>query len=362
MSPPKIFITGGTGAQGLPIIRTLVHDGAYTARVLTRDLTSPRALSLLALGNVSLVPGTFASEIDLRSGFRGCDYAFVNIDGFNAGEKTEIFWAMRAYELALEEGVKFFVYGNLDYGYKKGAYDPRFRCGHYDGKGRVGEWILQQNRENGPRMGAALFTTGPYIEMVIAAKTPMSPAVEEGVVTWRVPLGKGAVPHVALEDCGVYVRWLFENQGEASGLDLEVAVEHVGYHELARAFSKVTGKKARYVDTDLETYWQTGSMAGMASTPAGYNAAVEDPATLTIRQNFTGFWNLFKNSGGNSGVLKRDYGLLDRIHPKRIRSVEEWLRKEDERGRELGLGGLYERAVNLRPVLKIGEDLRQGMI
>jgi hypothetical protein len=34
--------------------------------------------------------------------------------------------------------------------------------------------------------------------------------VEDGVVTWRVPLSEGAVPHVALEDCGYYVRWLFE--------------------------------------------------------------------------------------------------------------------------------------------------------
>ena len=36
------------------------------------------------------------------------------------------------------------------------------------GKGRVGEWILQQNLGNGVAapMGAALFTTGPYIDMV----------------------------------------------------------------------------------------------------------------------------------------------------------------------------------------------------
>ena len=37
----------------------------------------------------------------------------------------------------------------------------------------MGEWILFQNtfKENRERMGAALFTTGPYIEMAISSGT-----------------------------------------------------------------------------------------------------------------------------------------------------------------------------------------------
>lgn len=167
MAPSKVFVIGGTGAQGIPVIRGLVQDGAYSVRALTRDPKSPRAAHLLSLGNVELVEGTFANEAHLRKGLDGCEFAFVNIDGFNAGEKTEMFWAMRAYELAVEVGIRFFVYGNLDYAYKKGGYNPMFRTGHYDGKGRVGEWILQQTKANGERMGAALFTTGPYFEVVL---------------------------------------------------------------------------------------------------------------------------------------------------------------------------------------------------
>jgi len=76
-------------------------------------------------------------------------------------------------------------------------------------------------------MGAVLFTTGPYIEMAISAQTPMTPSIKEGIVTWRVPLGEGAVVHVALENCGHYVRWLFDHPERASGLDLEVAIHLV---------------------------------------------------------------------------------------------------------------------------------------
>ena len=89
----------------------------------------------------------------LREGFRGCDGAFINIDGFNTGEKTETYWAIRSYEIAIEEGIKFFVYGNLDYVLKKSGYDSRFRTGHYDGKGRMAEWVLFQNKRTGTGWG-----------------------------------------------------------------------------------------------------------------------------------------------------------------------------------------------------------------
>jgi hypothetical protein len=357
----KIFVVGGTGAQGLPVIRALVADKKYSVRALSRDPASRRAKELLALGNVSILEGTFADEAKLREGFRGCDGAYINIDGFNTGEKTEIYWAIRAYEIAIEEGIKFFVYGNLDYALKKSGYDSRFRAGHYDGKGRIGEWVLFQNQTNKDRMGAAVFTTGPYMEMAISAMTPMTPSVEEGVVTWRVPLGSGAVPHVALEDCGYYARWLFDNPERASGMDLEVAIEDVDYHKLAAAFEKVTGHPARYVDTDLDAYWN-GPLKMAASLPAGYNADPDDKSTMSFRDNFTGFWNIWKHK-----IIKRDYALLDEIHPNRIKNVEQWLRREDQLGRELGKGSLWERLqpqnlYKAPPLLKLTEDKRQGKL
>ncbi|KIW88746.1 uncharacterized protein Z519_10793 [Cladophialophora bantiana CBS 173.52] len=359
-----IAVIGGTGAQGIPVVRGLVKDKRYKCRVMTRDVSSQRAKELIAMGNVELMEGTFASEEDLRKLFRGCDGAFVNIDGFNCGEKTEIYWAIRSYELALEEDIKFYVYGNLDYVYKKSGYDPKFRTGHYDGKGRVGEWILAQNQVNSHRMGVAVFTTGPYIEMSIANQTIFTPKVENGTVTWRCPVGDGAVVHVSLDDCEYYVRWLFDHPERSNGMDLEVAIDHIHYADLAKAFEKVTGHPARYIDTDLDTYWSTGNVAGAANTGAGYNSDPNDPAFMTFKQNFTGFFNMWKYSGHNEGVIRRDYKLLDEIHPTRIRSAEEFFRREDARGRKLGLGSLWDRVQekNLKPVLKIGEDRRRGRL
>ncbi|KAI0835509.1 NAD(P)-binding protein [Hypoxylon sp. FL0890] len=362
-SPRLIAIIGATGAQGVPIVRDLLQSGDYTVRALTRDPSSARFRELQSFGAIEPVIGTFASENDLRATFRGAWGAFVNIDGFNSGEKTEIFWTIRAYELAIEEGVKLFVLGNLDYIYKKSGYKPEFRAGHYDGKGRIGEWILQQNLDNQHRMKAALFTSGPYMEMTISHNTPMSVSVENGLAIWRLPLNDGAVPYVALDDCGYYVKWLFDHPERANGLDLEVAIDHIGPEELVRAFEKVTGHSARFINVSFEDYFGKAWPLD-PSRPAGYNADPKDPATMSILQNFSGFWTIWQNSGGNKGVVKRDYKFLDSIHPNRIKSAEEFFRRENEKGIKKGLGSLWERVQpeKIAHILKITEDNRAGRL
>lgn len=212
-------------------------------------------------------------------------------------------------------------------------------------------------------MKAALYTTGPYMEMSISKLTPMQPNVEDGVVTWRLPLNDGAITFISLEDGGYYVKWLFDHPDRANGLDLEVAIDHIGREELAQAFEKVTGHPARALNIDLDEYFAT-AWGWDPEIPTGYNSDPNDPATLTLRENFSGWWRMFQHSGGNTGVLKRDYKLLDEIHPNRIRSAEEFFRRENERGIREGLGTLWERVQpdRLAHILKLSEDGRAGKI
>jgi hypothetical protein len=143
-------------------------------------------------------------------------------------------------------------------------------------------------------------------------------------------------------------------------MDLEVAIEHVRYADLAAAFERVTGHPARYIDTDLDAYF-SGPLKAVADRPAGYNADPDDPSTMSFRDNFTGFWNQWKHD-----IITRDYALLDEIHPGRIRTAEQWLRREEQLERDASGGGLWDR---LQPeklqnytVLKLSEDQRRGKI
>ena len=202
----------------------------------------------------------------------------------------------------------------------------------------MGEWILFQNQDNSDRMGAAVFTSGPYIEMASSPLAAMTTIVEDGVVTWRVPLGQGAIPHVAHEDCGYPARWILDHPERSNGMNLEVAIAHMTYTDIAEAFQKVTGHPAQYIDTDLDPYWN-GPLKGLADLPAGYNADPNDKSTVRLpRQLHTGFWNVRKY-----GKVSRNYDVLDEIQPNRIRSAEHWFRREDQLGRELGKGTLWDR-------------------
>lgn len=179
------------------------------------------------------------------------------------------------------------------------------------------------------------------------------------MLTWRVPLGDGAVAHVALDDCAYYVRWLFDHPDVANGMNLEVAMEHVRYADLAAAFERVTGKPARFIDTDLNAYF--APLQAINDLPAGYNADPADKSTMTFRDNFTGFWNQWKYN-----VITRDYALLDEIHPGRIRSAEQWIRREEQRTKEAGTETLWERVqpdtLLNRKILKLSEDHRRGAL
>jgi len=46
----------------------------------------------------------------------------------------------------------------------------------------------------------------------------------------------------------------------------------------------------------------------------------------TYRQNFTAWWEIYRATGDNKGVVERDYAVLDEVLPGRVRGLEEWMR------------------------------------
>jgi hypothetical protein len=177
-------------------------------------------------------------------------------------------------------------------------------------------------------MAWTILSSGPYAEQLwehIPVKN------DEGVYVFARPLGPtGAMPLIPLEDLGKYAKWIFEHPERSAGLNLGVAMAHVTGAEMAAAFEAVTGNKAKYADVPLEkalAHFPKGKI-GANATP-GY----DDPTLKTAAEHFGPWWNIFRESGGNTGLWSRDYALLDDIMPNRIKSVEEWMRKENYDGK-----------------------------
>jgi hypothetical protein len=166
----------------------------------------------------------------------------------------------------------------------------------------------------------------------------LNPQLINGVYTFTLPLANGAMPLIHLDDLGLYALWIFTHPEDARGLNLEIATAHVTGEDMAAAFTAATGRPAAYQPDDIQTFLEKGfaSMPQGPDTLIGVNHAPGDKTLLTWRQNFTAWWEIYRASGGNKGIIQRDYDLLDRILPSRVRSLEEWMKK-------VGYTGEYKR-------------------
>lgn len=111
-SSPNLQIT-------LTLQTALAETRRYSVRVLTRDVDNARAKELATLPNVTLIQGKQDSQQDLHRAFKGVYGAWVNTDGFTLGQKSELLYGIRAYEIARHEGAQHYVWAGTDYALKK---------------------------------------------------------------------------------------------------------------------------------------------------------------------------------------------------------------------------------------------------
>jgi len=178
-------------------------------------------------------------------------------------------------------------------------------------------------------------TSGPYLEMLHESLAPrLSPDGQTHLFTY--PLSTGSLPFIHLDDFARYVEKILSDQTAYAGKELKVGTAHISGEDIARAFTNVTGKPARYVNVPIEAWLSAafGHHVHGADTPIGLQAypGLRGDAQgiflpLTWAQNFAGSWNVWAHSGGDAGIIKRDYGMLDDLLPDRVKGVEEWMGK-----------------------------------
>ncbi|TVY64171.1 NmrA-like family domain-containing protein [Lachnellula suecica] len=301
-------------------VTALSLSQTYSVRVLTRNTSSRHARNLTKLPNVTLIQGSQDNQKDLHRAFEGVYGAYVNTDGFTLGEKAELFYGIRAYEIARAERVTHYIWANTDYALKKAGWDEKYHWGHNDAKGRVGDLILSHGQGG---MRTSLLTTGPYMDMLfdgmfVPSKQP------DGSFVWANPAVDGKIPLIALDDVGAYALWILDHIEESAGMNLEIATEEVSFQDIARTFTAVTGLKAIHKHLPLEEYLPLAepypnAYANWAADPN----APRDESSMTWRENFSAWWRFWGEGWG----ADRKYGMLDRIHPTRIRSLAEWMEK-----------------------------------
>ena len=300
----------------LILIAALTSDSKYSVRVITRNASSAEALELASISGVSIFEGDCYDEPTLRKAFLGVDCAFVNTNGLAIGEKAETFWGIRMYEIAYEFGVKHFLYAGLEYASKLGGFKEKYRTGHLDGKAKVADYLSAQPTNT---MAWSVLTSCMYMESLSEFLLPQPDPNDPEIYVFAVPLGDAKCPLIYLKDYGDYVRWMFDNATKSTGLNLHVGTEDIAWKDLAAAFTAVTGKTAVYKELTMDEFFNQGIFPN-PEAKVGHSVSQDDPTLVTVRQSYSGFFNMWRD-----GLTKRDYKLLDEILPGRVKSVKEWM-------------------------------------
>lgn len=262
--------------------------------------------------------GAQDDENAVRKLFTGADAAFVNTNSWVLGSKGDTYLGIRIFELAVQCGVKHYIYSSLDNTGLETRFEDKTRAQHYDGKAHVQQWMSAVPQAP---MRWSILTTGPYIEQLFGFMSPSQ--AEDGVWEFRIPVGNGEIPYVHLGDLGTYVRWILEHPEESAGMNVQAAIEDITLDSLAKAFTAVTGKPARGVSPSIEDWFNEIGWTSVLDVKVGERHLREnDPSLVSVRESFSNWLRLYESS-----IIHRDYALLDRIHPQRVRSVDEWMRK-----------------------------------
>lgn len=284
--------------------------------------------------NVRLIAGSYTTEDGLRAAFASQHACYFNIDSFSIGEPQEYFWTFRAYEIAVQSQLRFFIYAGSSERFINYNFDERFRNSHNVVSGRLSSWLAAQPVE---RLPWTIITGGVYAEMLGSLLMPMK--TPNGLV-FAAPMSKDSIiPLVPLDFYGARVVWALKHPENSIGTYLSAGPFQVTYPDIVEAVQRATGITARFEPITIEQ-WMDGVAAYLNPDdmlPRG--ASRSDPTAFSFRKSFSAWWALWDaNTNANQHDDRRvvsDSVWAEEQIPNRPRSLEEWLRKVNYTGGQL---------------------------
>ena len=112
---PLVAVAGGTSKQGRSVVRTLLADGRFRVRALTRDPSSPQARELARLGaDVVVAPLEPGHDDEWLAALTGARNAFLVTPPTAPENSREYELGCRLADAALRAGVEHVVFSTLE--------------------------------------------------------------------------------------------------------------------------------------------------------------------------------------------------------------------------------------------------------
>ncbi|KAF2093722.1 NAD(P)-binding protein [Rhizodiscina lignyota] len=315
----RVVVLGGTGDQGRSVVKALAKSNEFRVSVLTRDPNSAKAQALVSeFPNVKLLEGSYTTEAGLRTAFADQDVTYFNIDTFTVGEGLEYFWTFRAYEIAIQSGLKWFIYPGSPHRFEDYGFAEKHRNSHNVVASRLSDWLATQPVEQLPW---TITYGGIYVEMLSRL---LRPHKEGDKVVFKAPMDNDSVvPLIPLDAYGEHIKWALRHPNESIGKRLSAGPYEVTYPQIADAFQKASGKKAEFASVSIDD-WMT-SISPFVDVEKNFprGAPDSDPTTFKFRKSFTGWWNMWRDN--RKDPLNEDTRWAEEDYPSRPNTLQDWM-------------------------------------
>jgi hypothetical protein len=249
---------------------------------------------------------------------------YFNIDSFSVGEPQEYFWTFRAYEIAVQSGLSWFIYAGARDKFSGYGFQEKYRNSHNIVSGRLSEWLASQPLQ---RLPWTIVHGGIYAEML---GSMMKPIRVNGTLTFCAPVDEDSVlPLLPLEMYGLRVAWALDHPQESFGQRLSAGPFQVTYPQIAAAFQSVIKETVRFESIDVKDWMEaiSGYINPDKTLPRGSN--VDDPTAFTFRKTFSAWWNIWRDNRLSS---VDDLGWADEVYPTRPKDLKDWMEKVEYKG------------------------------
>ncbi|KAF5003095.1 hypothetical protein FDECE_10330 [Fusarium decemcellulare] len=247
-----LTVFGATGTQGGSVIRAiLAHptlSQVFKIRGITRDASKPAAQRLINQG-IEVKEADLTSKESLTEALRGSHTVFlVTSPDFMAKQADqELQQGRNVADVSETEGVQHLIFSSLVH-VTKSTNGRLAHVKHFDYKAETEEYIRSKNIPSTFVLPGYFMTN--YIGLKLLQKG------EDGTYNLSYPTSSQAkFPLIdASSDMGKYVVAAINNRDSLLGKQILAAANYYTPTEIVSEFTKITGKEARFIPVDAETY------------------------------------------------------------------------------------------------------------
>jgi uncharacterized protein YbjT (DUF2867 family) len=252
-----IVVLGATGSQGGGLVRAIMEDrsGEFTARAVTRDITSAKAKELAQLG-AEVVAGDVDDPASIERAFQGAYGAYcVTFYWAHLSPEREFKEAAMMAEAARKAGLKHVIWSTLEDTRKwvpltdsrMPTLMEKYKVPHFDAKGEANEAFTNAG------VPTTFLLTSFYWDNFISFGMGPKPG-PDGKLAVTLPMGTKKLPGIVAEDIGRSAFAIFKGGAQYVGKTVGIAGEHLTGDQIAAAFARVLGKEVKYNAIEPEVY------------------------------------------------------------------------------------------------------------